>query len=85
MIHIARFFEKFAKISPPEKFIKDSLRATFLEKAGVLVDPREIQVKGGTAYLSVDPGRRSEIFLQKQEILRELSSALGPRAPKDIR
>ena len=44
-----------------------------------------VRVKKGVIYVSaLSPAFKNEIFLRKEEILRELKNDLGKRAPGEI-
>lgn len=85
MLHIKTFFEKFTRLVPPEKFVKEAVTKGVSRRFGTPLDPGEIKISKNIVYIVVSPALKSEIFTQKQEILSELREELGDKAPRDIR
>lgn len=85
MLHIKNFFERFTKLAPPEKFIKETLREILLNRTGVSVDLKAMKVSNNIIYITESAVLKNEIFMQKREILEELKTILGHKAPRDVR
>ena len=85
MLHIKEFFKKFSGIVAPEKFIKDAVIQAVLKETGEKIEPKNIKIQNTSVFLSISPALKSEIFMQKQEILQGLKESFGQKAPLDIR
>lgn len=85
MLHIKEFFNKFLRLAPPEKFIKDAVIQAILKEVGEKIEPKNIKIQNTSIFLSASPTLKSEVFMQKEEILRDLKESLGTKAPLDIR
>jgi hypothetical protein len=85
MIEVRDLLAKFSNLLVSEEFKKESIRKTIEEVVGVGVDPKDIEIKGGTVYLNIKPIYKNEIFIKKEKIQATLQEKLGRKSPQDIR
>lgn len=84
MLHIKEFLQKFEKLAPPEKHIKEMAIETIFQHTGARLEPPMVRISNGALFLSAPAALKSEIFMRKKEILQELKITLGDKAPREV-
>ena len=84
MIHISNFLQKFLNKEPPEKRVKGAVREIISRRIGVLISKEAIRVSNRTLYITESAAMKSEVFMQKSEILAEMKIIFGEKAPSEI-
>jgi hypothetical protein len=77
MFDIAKYLEKFTKLSTSRSFLRESVASSIKEVCGFDIDPSKIDEKEGIVRISERPIIKSEIFLKKQKILKSIESKIG--------
>ncbi|PIT96529.1 hypothetical protein COT82_02735 [Candidatus Campbellbacteria bacterium CG10_big_fil_rev_8_21_14_0_10_35_52] len=77
MFNISNFLEKFKNITPPNKFIKDIFISVVKNTTNILLKKNDLDVRNGTIFISTDPIIKNEIFLQKDEIMKQIVKNLN--------
>ncbi|MDP6387900.1 MAG: hypothetical protein QGG63_01325 [Candidatus Pacebacteria bacterium] len=78
--------EKFKKITPPDKLVKEVCIDTVKKIVGIDIEKDNIDVRNGIIFISADSIIKSEIFLKKNEIIKNLTQKLSSKKIiKDIR
>lgn len=85
--NIATYLSRFKNITPPNAFIKDKCSAILKAKLGVELSSDEIDVQKEVVYIKASQIIKSEILLNKNEILKRLNLELKKynRVVQDIR
>lgn len=78
MNHIGGFFNKLARAFADSNARKQIVISACKNAAKVDVLPEQIEIQGKTVRLSVSPGARSVIFLNKHAVLEEINRSLKP-------
>lgn len=84
--NLSSFLEKFANLIPPERFLKEIFIRTVFEVTKINLKEEEIKINGKNIFLSSHPAKKSEIFLQKQVLLKKMNEELSSfkKTIKDI-
>lgn len=79
--------EKFKNITPPDKFVKDVFIGVVKDAVNIELEKDNLDVRNGTIFISIDPIIKSEIFLKKTEIMKNLTEKLEgyKKTIRDIR
>jgi hypothetical protein len=85
MNNLGDYLNKFKKVFQNAQFQKDAVRSVIRNIVKIELGEKDFDVKNYTVTLNVSPVIKNEIFMRKQKILEALKSALGPKAPHDIR
>ncbi len=85
--NIGDFLKRFKHILPTDRTVRDGLIAVIHECTGIRLSEREIAVRGSVAYLIADPRVKSEVFMQRGEILRKVNdrAPVGEKRVTEIR
>lgn len=82
---LGNLLSKYKDLTPPDDFKKEVISETIFRFAGFKVQKKDIELSGKMAYIKVSPAKKTELFLKKPLILKELAVILDKSAPKDIR
>ncbi len=85
MNNLGGLLEKFKNLIGSSKFQKDAVVSVIRDTVKINLEEKDFDIKNSTIQLKVSPAVKNEIFMRKQKILAALASALGAKAPKDIR
>ena len=81
-IKVENFLERFSKFAKAEDIEKKTISVI---KRKFPKPDLGIKVKNGIIYVSnLNQAFKNEIFLRKEEILKELKDDLGRKAPREI-
>ena len=84
--NINAFLKKFKKITPPDDFLKKTFILIVKKKAGIHLEKSDIKVEHNIIYLSsVSPAIKSELYIQKPTLLKQLNAELLKGRVTDIR
>jgi hypothetical protein len=79
------FLEKYKKLAPPD----DTVRSEFVRVAekliGVQIPKKDVSVRNGTLYVKASPALKSELFMRRRIITKEMELLLAKKTPNDIR
>lgn len=84
MKSISDFFAKFSKIKPTERTV---IRACveILKRKDIPISEDELVYSNGTVYVRAHQVVKSEIFLSKEAVIKEVNQKLGTFLVKNIR
>ena len=85
MIEIKDLLNKFDNLLLSEKIKKDTIGDVLLKTVGISIKPEDIKIQNTSIYLKIKPIYKNEIFLNKENISKELEKSLSGKIPKDIR
>jgi len=84
MKEISYFFDKFRNLLALDGEIKKILCLVLKKNISEEISQSNIKISKNILYLQVNSKIKNEVFIKKQQILSELKTLLGRRAPKDI-
>lgn len=79
------YLEKFKKITPPDKVIREQTSAVVYQVTGITIHKKNITIQKSCAHIKISGNKKTKIFLNKKNILKHLKDELGDKAPLDIR
>ena len=83
---IAVYLAKFKDIGLQEEFIAGEVVRVLTKLTGGKFNRENVFIKNKTVYVKTTPLMKNEIFIKKQEIIKNLSSVFGTAPPiSDIR
>lgn len=74
--HITCFLDKFKKIIFQKEETKEAIVKTISDKISYQIDSNSVKTKGGCIYVEGSPILRSEILMNKKQILTTLENIL---------
>ncbi len=77
--NIGSFLEKFKNLLSSDKKEKESIVEAVFKATGALIKEADIKISGRTLYIQGSSQLKSEIFMKKEKILKELSSVTKNR------
>lgn len=85
--NIGEYLTKFKKLTPPNAFVKEKCIAVLKEELNIELSGDEIDIQGGVVYIKANQIIKSEILLNKNEILQKLNLQLEKytKVVQDIR
>ncbi|HEY4515972.1 MAG TPA: hypothetical protein VJH67_02165 [Candidatus Paceibacterota bacterium] len=75
MLNIKSFFQKFAKIQEESAASKEGITNAIKKVTGINLTPNNFTLEEGVLRLSVTPIIRNELYMRKDKIISELTSA----------
>ncbi len=81
MEKIGSFLERFKDIAIPDEAIRNNLSDIILSLTGEKINFRNISIKDGVARIVCSPSIKSEIFIQKARILKEIQEQKDIKSP----
>ncbi len=85
MENISSFLEKTRKFEPPDITVRKKFVEVVNDLLGIDLNVKDIRVINFEIYVKASPAVRSEIFLNKIQILDKLKQELGNKAPVNIK
>lgn len=76
MKNIASFLKGFKNIKPPHKFIKEEFISLILKDIGFDLKQSDINISNNKMQISSNPTVKTEIILNKKNILKKLNKNL---------
>ena len=74
MFNISIYLEKFKNIESKSSSLKSIVVDSIKNVLKVDIDKKNIEIKNGIIYLKVHPVIKNEIFINKNKIIKEISS-----------
>lgn len=84
MKNVSSYLEKFKHIKPPKRTVLNKFIEVVYEVCGVKLKNFEIGIQNHIVFVTTNPTIKSEIVLNKGEILRKLNES-GHNSIKEIR
>ena len=81
---ILSFFDKFKKITLPDETVRKKTSDILYKIINIKVDISCISVENKTVRIKKNSFIKSEIFLHKEQVLKQLKEELGEQAPENI-
>lgn len=78
MEKISFFLEKFKELGFESALIKKIFIEEVEKVLSAKISPEDIKVNAGVLLVKAEPALKSELYLKRELILRELSKNLGP-------
>lgn len=78
------FIGRFDNWVPSAVQVKKTVQKVIRERLKTDIEPKQIKISSGIIYLDVPSPLKSEIFLHREEILRELQKELGRQLVQKI-
>jgi hypothetical protein len=69
---IKNFLERFRKLAPPHKKIKEFLAQFLVSRYNIILDLEQIRIVQNHIYIRTTPIRKTEILKKKSEIIQTL-------------
>ncbi|MBP6925516.1 MAG: hypothetical protein KBC22_00450 [Candidatus Pacebacteria bacterium] len=69
---IKNFLERFRKLAPPHKKIKEFLMEVLLSRYNIVLDVEQVRIVQNHIYIRTTPIRKTEILKKKSEIIQIL-------------
>jgi hypothetical protein len=85
MKSLSLFLERYTKMTPPDMVIRDSVVTLFSNHFSYSISREQVTVRSQIVYVDCPSLIKSEIALNKRELLRELSLLVSPHRIRDIR
>lgn len=85
MKSLSEFFSRYARMSPPDMVIRDSVVLLFDKHLSYPISREQVKVRSRVVYVDCPSLVKSELSLHKRELLSELSSLVSPHQVSDIR
>ena len=82
---IARYLNKFKIIDVPEKATRRHFIDCVEKKTGVRLKEKDIKIGNSIIHTNIEPFLKTEIFLKKDDILKDLGILVGSSVITDIR
>ena len=77
MQQVSFFLEKFKTLGADSVSVKEAFIKSAQKIFNIKIELSDIQIKNGTIYIKAHPALKSEIFLKREALLRELTDILG--------
>jgi hypothetical protein len=82
---LTHFFDRYARITPPDMVIRDSVVLLFDKYLSFSITREQVKVRSGVVYVDCPALVKSELSLNKQKLLDELLESVSPHKVRDIR
>lgn len=83
-VGISSLLDRFRRLKAPNESVRKEIQKLIKGNFGEEVSLKDIKVVKNKVHLNVSGVLRSEIFLNKEKLLKELVISLNKEAPKDI-
>ena len=83
--NVDKFLERFQNMALPNEAIRKGLLGIIKDETGINVDFKDISVRNNVAYIKCGSVTKSEIFLNKKNILTKLEEMTKKGEIVDIR
>ena len=85
MLRIDKYLERFKNLKPGKKVIKEDVVKIISNIIGLDIKEYNIDIKNNTAYIKTEPIIKNQIFLKKQQILKQFLKEISTKNLRDIR
>lgn len=79
------FLQKFSNLTLPDDTLKRLFIDIVVKTCGIELDRSQIVFRRGELLVTTSPIVKSELFLRKNQIMKQLEIELSVKAPKNIR
>lgn len=84
MFNINDFLIKFKHVTLPNETKRNILSKSIFKILNIDINIKNISLENNTVYIKTNSFIKNEIFLHKNEILKEVRKQLKNKTPKDI-
>ena len=74
---IRSFLNKFKHLTPPDQFIKKECISVIADMFNIEIKKNNISIKNNIIYINTSATIKSELFIKKESLLRELSNRIS--------
>lgn len=85
MRELSGFLKKFSYLLHNKNVITEVVQEICGEVAGVYLEKGEIKIKNSTLTVNTSAPQKTQLFISKEKILKEIESRVGKRAITEIR
>jgi hypothetical protein len=85
MISLSDLLSKYKNLVPTDSLKKEAAILIIDKLFEIKLEKKDLSVSNNIIYLKTSSKLKSEVFIHKAEILRELKEILKQNAPKDIK
>ena len=71
------FLDRFRHLTPPDQFIKKECISVIKNRLNVEIKKEDISIKNNIIYINTSSTVKSELFIRKESLLRELSRRIA--------
>jgi hypothetical protein len=82
--NISKFLESFKEILFKEELFKEDICLVLKEKINISIERKNIILRNNILSIQADPYIKTEIFLRKEEILKEIQGKHPQRNVLDV-
>lgn len=83
MQQISLYLEPFKSLGLENILFKETIREVVLKHTGVKLETKDISLHKNNISLTVSPIQRSEVFIKREQIIKDIVDTLGKKqAPK---
>lgn len=85
MEQISLYLAKFACLIPKESVVRECLAEILTRHIGVSIPPELIYLRGSTVFIDASPMIKNILFMNKENVLKELREKLVKISVRDVR
>lgn len=85
MEQISLYLTKFAGLIPKESLVRECLAEILTRHIGVSIPVELIHLRGSTVFVDASPMIRNILFMNKENVLKELREKLVKISIQDVR
>lgn len=74
---IRLFLDRFRHLTPPDQFIKKECISVIKNRLNVEIKKEDISIKNNIIYINTSSTIKSELFIKKEDLLKELSECIS--------
>jgi hypothetical protein len=74
---LSALFERFKHLTPPDESVRKKMIEIIAKRFGKDLSMQDVKVRNNVVYIQTRSAVKSEVFLQKSDILLELNTALN--------
>ena len=74
---IRLFLDRFRNLTPPDQFIKKECISVIKNRLNVEIKKEDISIKNNIIYINTSSTIKSELFIKKEDLLKELSECIS--------
>ena len=71
------FLDRFRHLTPPDQFIKKECISVIKNRLNVEIKKEDISIKNNIIYINTSSTIKSELFIKKEDLLKELSECIS--------
>ncbi len=85
MNNLSSYLKKFKLILTSNADVKEVIVSIILEVTKGKIEPKDIDIKNKIVYIKCRPSIKNEIFIKKEQILKQLKEKIENLVIKDVR